>query len=174
MKPRGTLWELLMSTTASLNDRNLNRANGLRLFRWHPTFGWYLGAVCLAYFADGRSSVPLRSLALSSIHAAFCSPPATFDRLSHHLRYVSRDALVRLPLDGSLTRNTLFYFCVGIQLCCAHTLLIGSPFRSPHKGHREFTRISSDMGGVLRRSGRWRWSGCGPACTSEGCAKNWV
>jgi len=59
MKPRGTLWELLMSTTASLNDRNLNRANGLRLFRWHPSFGWCLGAVCLAYFADGRSSVPL-------------------------------------------------------------------------------------------------------------------
>ena len=59
VKPGGILWELLMSSTACLKEQNLNQAVGFRLHHWRSSFCWYLGAASLAYFADGRCSVPL-------------------------------------------------------------------------------------------------------------------
>jgi apolipoprotein N-acyltransferase len=59
VKPDGILSEWLISTTALLDQQDLNQANGIRSFPWRSSFGWYLSAACLAYFADGRCSVPL-------------------------------------------------------------------------------------------------------------------
>lgn len=59
MKPGGILSEVFISSTTHLDQRYLNQLSRVSLFRWRSSFGWYLGAACLAYFADGRCSVPL-------------------------------------------------------------------------------------------------------------------
>jgi apolipoprotein N-acyltransferase len=134
MKPRGALWELLMSSTLSLNDRNVNQANGLSWFRWHPSFGWYLGAACLAYFADGRSSIPLAAWLFPAFMLRFVrlQRPLTGLAITYGTLVVTRWFAFRgmVPLPGIL----YFIFALVSGFAALTPYLLDRIFAVRHKG----------------------------------------